>query len=96
MSDESPTVTTLESQGYTQIEGQCGGCGFWAESFNDVRERHLHPAIGDLNIKQLTMLLRCAFCPGRPQATAARPWGQYDADHHDQKTQDRPPRRIRA
>ena len=89
MTDESPTITALEAQGYTQIECHCGGCGFWAESFNTVRERHLHPTIGNLNVAQLMMLLRCAFCPGRPLASAARPWGQCDADHHDQQLQDR-------
>ena len=85
MSDESPSITALEAQGYTQIECHCGGCGFWAESFNTVRERHLHPKIGNLNVAQLMLLLRCAFCPGRPQASAARPWGQCDAEHHDQQ-----------
>jgi hypothetical protein len=89
MTDESPNITALEARGYTQIECHCAGCGFWAESFNTLRQRYLHPTIGNLNVAQLMMLLRCAFCPGRPLASAARPWGQGDADHQDQQLQDR-------
>ena len=89
MADETSSITALEAQGYTQIECHCGGCGFWAESFNTVRQQHLHPTIGNLNVAQLMMLLRCAFCPGRPLASAARPWGQSDAENHDQQKQDR-------
>ena len=79
MSHALQTVTALESEGYSQIECHCPGCGFWAETFADVRSRDLYPTIDNLNIKQLMLLMRCAFCPGRPQASAAKPWGQYDA-----------------
>jgi len=41
--------------------------------------------IGNLTVKQLTLLLRCAFCPGIPQACAARPWAECDTDKHDQQ-----------
>ena len=68
------TIADLEAAGYTQLESLCSGCGFWAEPFEDIRNRKPHLIIENLTIEHLMALMRCPSCPGKGWARAGRPW----------------------